>query len=140
MRRGHNVTLCTAVDKHEQWPDRLKKRVERAGINFVSTSSGAGELVSLVMRRPIEYELSLIKDIIKVITEISQEIAETVDSSAIKDWDVVIANDFLFPLLACIHWKWKIPSISLSSALQCQPHTLPQWSFPILLGTSCKIR
>ena len=83
---------------HEQWPDRLKKRAERAGINFVSTSSGAGELVSLVMRRPIDFGLSMIK----VITEISQEIAEAVDSSAIKDWDVIIANDFLFPLLVCI--------------------------------------
>ena len=136
VRRGHNVTLCTTVDKHEQWPDRLKKRAERAGINFVSTSSGAGELVSLVLRRPKEFGLSMIREVIKVIAEISHEIAETVDSSAIKDWDVIIANDFLFPLLACIHWKWKITSISLSTALQFQPHTLPQWSFPILLGTA----
>ena len=134
VRRGHNVTLCTAVDKHEQWPDRLKKRAERAGINFVSTSSGAGELVSLHMRRPKEFGFFIIKEAIKVITEISKEIAETVDSSAIKDWDVIIANDFLFPLLACIHWKWKTPSISLSTILQSQPHTRPQWSFPFPFG------
>ena len=137
VRRGHNVTICTAVDKHEQWPDRLKKKVERAGMNFVSTSNGAGELVSAIiqMQGRKEFGFSLIKDIlIKVVTEITQEIAQHVDSSAIKDWDVIIANDFLFPLLACIHWKWKIPSISLSVTLQYQPHTLPQWSFPILFG------
>ena len=137
VRRRHNVTICTAVDKHEQWPDRLKKRAERAGVNFVSTSGSAGELVSFIhMRFPKEFGLSIIKDVIKVTTEISQEIAETVDSSAIKDWDVIVANDFLFPLLACLHWKWKIPSISLSSALQFQPHTRPQWPFPIFFGTA----
>ena len=134
VRRGHNVTICTAVDKHEQWPDRLKKNAERAGMSFVSTSNGAGELVSLQMRGLKEFGLSFIKGVIKTVTEVTQEIAQTVDSSAIKDWDVIIANDFLFPLLACIHWKWKTPSISLSTILQSQPHTRPQWSFPFPFG------
>ena len=71
-----------------------------------------------------------------MITEISQRFAQTVDNPAIKKWDVITANEWLFPLLMCIHWKWKTTSVLLSSVLQLQPHSQPQWPFPTLLGTA----
>ena len=132
VRRGHNVTLCTAVDEREGWSDGPKKMAERAGMNFLSVS--AGEQLLLYWRHEVGAGLSMITFAIKLIAGTSQNFAQAVDNSAIKNWDVVIANDFLSPLLACLHWKWKIPSVVLSPTLSMQKHTLPQWPFPTLLG------
>ena len=128
-------TLCTIVDEREEWSERPKKMAERAHMNLVSASGG--EQLSLLMRTdPKEPGLSMIKGAIKMITELSQRFAQTVDNPAIKKWDVITANEWLFPLLMCIHWKWKTTSVLLSSVLQLQPHSQPQWPFPTLLGTA----
>ena len=134
VRRGHNVTLCTAVDEREGQSDRPKKMAERVGMNFMSAS--AGEQLLLYWRHETGAGLSMVTFAIKLIAETSRNFAQIVDNSAIKDWDVVIANDFLSPLLACLHWKWKIPSVVVSAVLPMQKHTLPQWPFPTLLGTA----
>ena len=134
VRRGHNVTLCTAIDEREGWSDGPKKMAEKAGMNFVSAS--AGEQLLLYWRHEIGAGLSMVTYAMKLISETSQNFAQVVDNSAIKDWDVLIANDFLFQLLACLHWKWKIPSVVLTLTLPMQEHILPQWPFPTLLGTA----
>jgi len=141
VRRGHNVTLCTLT---VQWSDKVRKTVERAGINFLGAA--AGEQVSSFMRiagkshaEQQQFKGSLISMAMKVkqlLQEMSQTVVQIVDTDAIVEWDVIIATEFLAPLLACLHWKWKIPSVVLSTAMQFQPHTLPQWPFPSLLGNA----
>jgi len=141
VRRGHNVTLFTLT---VQWSDTLRKTVERAGINFLGAA--AGEQVSSLMKMAgkshaeqqqlISSPISMAMKFKQVFQEMSQTVVQIVDTDAIVEWDVIIATEFLAPLLACLHWKWKIPSVVLSAAMQFQPHTLPQWPFPSLLGNA----
>ena len=72
----------------------------------------------------------------QLLQEMSQTLVQIVDTDAIREWDVIIATEFLAPLLACLHSKWKIPSVVLSTSMQFQPHTLPQWPFPSMLGNA----
>ena len=142
VRRGHNVTLCTLT---VPWSDAQRKAAERAGMNFLGVAAGervsrfmqiAGksytEQKQLIGSSPISVPMN----VKRVIQEMSQTVAQAVDTEAIIEWDVIIGTEFLAPLLACLHWKWKIPSVTLSAVMQFQPHTVPQWPFPSLLGRS----
>ena len=141
VRRGHNVTLFTLT---VEWSDTLRKKVERAGINFLGAA--AGEQVSSFMKTAgksyaeqqqlLSSPISLAMKFKQVLQEMSQTIVQIVDTDAIRGWDVIIATEFLAPLLACLHWKWKIPSVVQSTGMQFQPHTLPQWPFPSMFGNA----
>jgi len=140
VRRGHNVTLCTLT---VQWSDALRKMVERAGMSFLGVAAGkqVSSFMKIAGKSHTEQQqfigtspISVPMRVNRVLQEMSQTIVQIVDTEAITEWDVIIATEFLAPLLACLHWKWNIPSVTLSAVLQFQPHTLPQWPFPSLLG------
>ena len=141
VRRGHNVTLCTLT---VPWSDAQRKVTERAGMNFLGVAAGKqiSRFMQIVGKSYTEQKqfigsspISIPINVNRVLQELSQTVAQAVDTEAITEWDVIIGTEFLSSLLACLHWKWNIPSVTLSTNMQFQPHTLPQWPFPSLLGS-----
>ena len=98
--------------------------VERAGMNFLGVAPG--EQVSSFMKtfgkshtelQQLTSPIFLAMKLKQLLQEMSQTLVQIVDTDAIREWDVIIATEFLAPLLACLHSKWKIPSVVLSTSM-----------------------
>ena len=65
------------------------------------------------------------------LSEISRQLVHSLDGTLIKDWDIIIGEDLLWPLVGTLAKKWNVPVVHFSNALDFQPRNLPPWSYPM---------
>ncbi len=68
------------------------------------------------------------------LSHISKQIVDTLGTSRSHDYDIVVGEHFLWPLVGTLARMWGIPIVHFSNALDFHPQNLPIWSYP-LYGT-----
>lgn len=137
IQHGHNVTFCVAQIK-TSFVAVGKEICSRTGMVFLHTVSSF-ELTSYKFDSLNLYleKMITVKDIVIFTTElrtISKQIVQTLDGQSMRNWDIVIGEYLLWPLVGTIAKKWNVPVIHFSNAMDFQPSNLPVWLYP-LYGT-----
>lgn len=137
IQHGHNVTFCVAQIK-ASFVAVGKEICSRTGMVFLHTVSSF-ELTSYKFDSLNLYleKMITVKDIVIFTTElrtISKQIVQTLDGQSMRNWDIVIGEYLLWPLVGTIAKKWNVPVIHFSNAMDFQPSNLPVWPYP-LYGT-----
>jgi len=136
VRRGHNVTFCVAQTKSE-FVTFGRQISSRTGMAFLPTLSGSEVSSYKVKKLPFNLDLEKmlkLEDLLVFRWEfstISKQIVETLDSECMRQWDIVLGEDLLWPLVVTLTKKWSVPVIHLSNILDFQPSNLPLWSYPL---------
>ena len=137
VRRGHSVSLCTTVVKGV--PNKQAEMAKRVGIGFIDAgppSKIVGRLVTdeayklrIVEEEGFLNKLFRISDFSVVESIVMSDFVSKLNATT-RTWDVVIAVEYFYPLLACIQESWGTRAVVLNTKLQMQYHTLPPWPFP----------
>ena len=130
VRRGHNVTFCTA----RNWIDFEKKATDR-GMNFLSTGEfyfdekSMKDAMSGVSNdtTPIIFKFQSKMNHLKLVIESTVKfIHRSVD---LRQWDIIAVNIFLGQTIPCLAHEAGVPVVEvIQRALR--PHLLPDWPFP----------
>ena len=132
IRHGHNVTFCVAQIK-TRYVAVGKEICSRTGMFFLHTVSSFElgspkfDFLNLHLEKMIT-----VKDIVtftKELCTISKQVVETLDGQSMRNWDIVIGEYLLWPLVGTIARKWNVPVVHFSNAIDFQPSSLPIWPY-----------
>ncbi len=127
VARGHHVTLCMTGSKYQA-------AAESVGISF--KSSGPAHSFTQYGQKLQTYggfsaELETFQGIHHGIGIETENYFKMFGEGQLeKNWDIVIATNFLTTLLPCLSEFLHIPVLLLYSSSQIFPHTYPPWPWP----------
>lgn len=132
VSRGHHVTLCTT---ELEGKDLAKTKTKESGIKLVSAGQGFvsySEYLSLQARGDFKNFTGLWEDVrkgLKLLPEESNSIGKVIDGLNVSEFDVIVGNEFLSAMTACLSRKYGVRGMILSTTLQFHPNHLPPWPF-----------
>ena len=135
--RGHNVTLLAIVYPEQQ--ARYKEQVEKYGIKLWNVSSENMPNMKSVTKKAIkDVSKNFISTMITLARDIGVATANITGKHLHKslsagDWDVVIGNIFMQPVMACMQSAHNVPFVYIGVNLQSSPGSYPPWPWPGLL-------
>ena len=136
VQRGHNVTFCVACFTLK-YVDIGRQISATSGMQFLPVVPSDEPCPFQVKSKLLDFQLmSMIKvkdivDYTERLSGLSRQLVQTLDGSRVKDWDIIIGEYLLWPLVGTLAKKWNVPVVYFSNALDFQPRNLPPWSYPI---------
>ena len=133
VRRGHNVTLITTDRTEFHFAEMTMRQTKEAGVAYVSAGESFMNFTKLQ-----DSKTSIWKRIPTEVVLMAQELGKI---TAVFDGylkhnpvDIVICNELLQPIIACINRGYQVPVIALGTKCQYQFHTYPAWPWPGILS------
>ena len=133
VSRGHRVTVSVGVAQEDI--ANFKKLTEErhaifhyfdsSGIQFPSETKGFVNFVTS--------QIDMFQKISLYSVDMLHSLNDSLTSGA---YDIVIGDDFMMSLLACISSGWNIPAVMAGATTQVFPHLQPPWPWPGVLQAS----
>ena len=135
VRRGHNVSLCTTVMHMDGEHNVQSKVAERSGLNHLSAggdflNEDEGYQLMKKIQKVSELERFLVFN--KIFQQFNIRIGRLLDSSIVREFDIMVVDELMASFMSCINQKWQIPMISLLATLSLNPSHLPPWPYPVI--------
>ena len=133
--RGHNVTLLTIVYPEQQI--RYKEQVEKYGIKLWNVSSENKASMDSIIKNTSSMSffskmLTMLRDVGIAPSNITGKHLHK--SLSAGDWDVVVGNHFMLPLMNCMQSAHNVPFVYVGTNLESSPGSYPPWPWPGLLS------
>lgn len=124
----------------DQLSNKQKVMAERVGVGFIDAGPPSPEMRGLLVDEAYKMRIVERETFVEKLLRISNlnvhenlAMAHFLIANATqigRRWDFVIADEYFYPILACIHEQWATRTAVLNTKLQFQHHTLPPWPFP----------
>jgi glucuronosyltransferase len=137
VRRGHSVTLITTTKIEGNFSNRTIEQAERVGVTYKSAGNSLF-LLNEIAKKSVKDVWTILSTFTRVMPQEQGAIMAFVDEYLKKGTvDIVVSNELLQPVVACINSAYKVPVIALGTSLQYQMYTYPSWPWPgVLAGAS----
>ncbi len=128
-KRGHHVTLCMAGNKYQTAAETVGIAFKSNGPSHDFTQYGQQSQTHGGIGSDLTTLLGL-KRGIGIETENYLRMFE--EGHLGRDWDIVIATDFISSLLPCLSEYLNVPALLTHTSLQTHTHTYPSWPWASL--------
>ena len=134
VRRGHSVTLITTTRNEGNFSSRTIEQAERVGVTYKSAGNSLF-LISEIAKKSLKTFWTILSTFTRVMPQEQGTIMSFVDEYFKKNAvDIVVSNELLQPVMACINSAYKVPVVALGTSLQYQMYTYPSWPWPGVLA------
>ena len=127
VRRGHNVTFCTALN----WVNLDKKAIGR-GMTFLSAGEFPVEekylkqIANETVRSNIFLSIPTMLHVFELSIKTTVEYLQQLD---LRQWDIIVVDVFLDNTVTCLAQQAGVPVIEVVPRI-VYTHLLPEWPFP----------
>ena len=137
VRRGHSVTLITTTRIEGNFSNRTIEQAERVGVTYTSAGDSIFHL-NEIAKKSLKDVWTILSIFTKLMPQEQGTIMAFFDEYLKQNVaDIVVSNELLQPVMACINSAHNVPVVALGTSLQYQMYTLPSWPWPgVLSGAS----